>query len=253
MSHSLNSTVRDSMNGAQYTYSCTELQAGTVVPTSLDEYPNESLARHGYIGTAPVRPSIAIGFRTLEAYRQLHNVCPRLSIQAQVQALCHLHAVRINDSPVASWSTNHDQVPFNRGLVDQFSIAFDVYLEILHQVDRRADEALGRNAPDWRALNACVPCLYKLEGEAPLQYSMLVTMDGNHSLKLVDDMFRAGTTLRDDRCGRSPLWLTTEEVDRWKNEVRRSVRHRPADSLSAAALAPSPCSMSRLVRMLFPN
>lgn len=41
-------------------------------------------------------------------------------------------------------------------------------------------------------------------------------------------MFRAGTTLRDNRCGRSSLGLTPE----WKNEVQRSVRDHPADSLS---------------------
>lgn len=52
---------------------------------------------------------------------------------------------------------------------------------------------------------------------------MLVTMDGNQSLKLVDDSFRAGTPLRDDRLGRSEYWLTPTEVDRWKDEVTRSV------------------------------
>ena len=72
-------------------------------------------------------------------------------------------------------------------------------------------------------LNACAPCLYKLEGEAPLKYSLLVNMDGNQSLKLVDDLFRAGATLRDERTGRSDLWLTPSEVDQWKDEVCRPV------------------------------
>lgn len=67
---------------------------GVVFPASREEYPNESLARLGYLGTAPLKPSAAIAFRTLEAYRQLHYACPRLSIQAQVRALCRLHAVR---------------------------------------------------------------------------------------------------------------------------------------------------------------
>ena len=64
-----------------------------VTPASRDEYANESLARRGYLGTAPVRPSVAIAFYMLEAYRQLHYACPRLSIQAQVRALCRLHVV----------------------------------------------------------------------------------------------------------------------------------------------------------------
>ncbi|EPS94297.1 hypothetical protein FOMPIDRAFT_1055235 [Fomitopsis schrenkii] len=72
------------------------------------------------------------------------------------------------------------EVPYKRTLVNQFSIAYDVYLEILHQVNLRVD---------------------KLEGEPPLQYSMLVTMDGNQSLKLVNELFRVGKTLRDDHHG----------------------------------------------------
>ncbi|EPT04922.1 hypothetical protein FOMPIDRAFT_1045594, partial [Fomitopsis schrenkii] len=162
-----------------------ELQTDVVNPASWDEYPNESLARCGYLGTAPLRPSVAIAFRTLEAYRQLHYACPRLSIQAQVRALCRLHAVT-----------------YNRTLEVQFSIAYDVYLEILRHVDSRVDA---------------------LQDKPPLKYSMLVTMDGNQSLKLVDDAFRAqaGTPLRDDRLGCSKNWLTPAEVDRWKDEVSR--------------------------------
>ena len=70
-----------------------ERRLGAVTPASVEEYPNESLARQGYLGTSPLRPSVAIVFNTLEAYRQLHHACPRLSIQAQVQALCRLHSV----------------------------------------------------------------------------------------------------------------------------------------------------------------
>ncbi|EPS92790.1 hypothetical protein FOMPIDRAFT_1137302 [Fomitopsis schrenkii] len=194
-----------------------EARAGEVIPASSDEYPNESLARHGYLGTAPTRPFVAIAFYTLEAYRQLHHVCPQLSIQAQVQALCRLHTV-----------------PYKRTLVNQFSITYDVYLEILHQVDLRVDKVLGRDTSNWKALNACSPCLYKLEGEPPLQYSMLVTMDGNQSLKLVDELFRVGKTLRDDRHGRSQLWLTMEEVDRWKDEAAEGASTPPASSAAAA-------------------
>ncbi len=55
--------------------------------------PNIALVSRGYLGTAPLHPNTAITFRALEAYRQLHRVCPKLSIYAQVQALCHLHHV----------------------------------------------------------------------------------------------------------------------------------------------------------------
>lgn len=38
-------------------------------------------------------PGIPVAFDVLRAYRQLHRVCPKLSIYAQVKALCHLHGV----------------------------------------------------------------------------------------------------------------------------------------------------------------
>jgi hypothetical protein len=70
--------------------------------------------------------------------------------------------------------------------------------------------------------NVCPPCLYKIEHEIPLKYSLLATMDGNNSLKLVDATFRAGTPRKDDRILSSPRWLTPEQVDVFKDEVTRS-------------------------------
>lgn len=125
------------------------------------------------------------------------------------------------------------QVTYNRTLEVQFSIAYDVYLEILRHVDSRVDAVLGHDTENWQMLNACAPCLYKLQDEPPLKYSMLVTMDGNQSLKLVDDAFRAGTPLRDDRLGCSKNWLTPAEVDRWKDEVSRPVCLRSIEMMTA--------------------
>ena len=116
------------------------------------------------------------------------------------------------------------QVNYDRTLETQFRIAYDVYLNILQCINSRVDLELGRDTPDWKRLNVCAPCMYRLKGEPHLKYSMLVAMDGNQSLKLVDDAFRAGRPLRDDRAGRSTCWLTPEEVDRWKDEVHRPVR-----------------------------
>jgi hypothetical protein len=58
------------------------------------KYTNETLVRHGLIGASPEKVSVAIAIRTLEAYRQMHRVCPRFSIHAFSKALCHLHNVR---------------------------------------------------------------------------------------------------------------------------------------------------------------
>jgi hypothetical protein len=46
-------------------------------------------------------------------------------------------------------------------------------------------KALGRDTPDWHLKNGCPACTYKVEGEMKLIFEMLVTMDGNDSLKCV--------------------------------------------------------------------
>jgi hypothetical protein len=45
--------------------------------------------------------------------------------------------------------------------------------------------ALGRDTPQWRIKHTCPACTYKLKGEYALTYKMLVTMDGNDSLKRI--------------------------------------------------------------------
>ncbi|OSD06286.1 hypothetical protein PYCCODRAFT_1442536 [Trametes coccinea BRFM310] len=101
---------------------------------------------------------------------------PRLSIQAQVRALCHLH-----------------RSLFVTTLVDQFSMVFYMYLDILHHVDLAVNVALHHDTPDWQVLNRCPPCMNKLENQAVLSPSMLVMMVGNQSLKLIDSISTAAT------------------------------------------------------------
>jgi hypothetical protein len=67
----------------------------------------------------------------------------------------------------------------------QFTTCFNIYLEILKTVDDHVNGALEPSAPDWRLKNCCPACTYKLEGEAELIFNMLVTGDGNPSLKRV--------------------------------------------------------------------
>jgi hypothetical protein len=66
--------------------------------------------------------------------------------------------------------------------MEQVSITYDVYLDILHHVDACVQRALKRDAPDYNRLNVCPPSMYKIEDEPPLKYSMLVAADGNQSL-----------------------------------------------------------------------
>ncbi|KAH7902889.1 hypothetical protein BJ138DRAFT_1138811 [Hygrophoropsis aurantiaca] len=157
------------------------------------------------IGCAPTIPSVAITIRTLAVYRQTHRVCPRLSIFAEVKKLCHMH-----------------NVPYHRYLTEQFRVAYDTYLEVQRRVDSRINAALGHDTPNWRMLNSCPACQYKCEDEPKLRYSCLCAIDGNNSLKLVDSAIRRGVERIDPRDARSDIWLKEEEVDVFKDEVRRS-------------------------------
>ncbi|TFY62236.1 hypothetical protein EVJ58_g3989 [Rhodofomes roseus] len=168
-------------------------------------YANATLVSNGFLGSSPQKPTVAISLKVLDAYRQLHRACPRLSVQAYVKSLCYIH-----------------RVPLKKHLVKQFSDAYDIYLDIQYHIDKLVDSALGRDTPDWRMHNACAPCLYKLEHEPTLKYSLLATMDGNQSLKLVDDAFRNGRVRADGQEARTDIWLLPSEVDRFKDEAGKA-------------------------------
>ncbi|KAH7908745.1 hypothetical protein BJ138DRAFT_1203757 [Hygrophoropsis aurantiaca] len=164
---------------------------------------NASLLRYGCIGSAPIKPTVAITIRTLAVYRQTHRVCPRLSIHAEAKKLCHMHHVR-----------------YHRYLADQLRIAYDVYLELYRRIDQRINVALKHNTPDWRMLNSCPACQYKVQDEPKLKFSLLCAMDGNSSAKLVDPAIRGGTERPDPRDGKSAIWLSEEYVNTFRDEVR---------------------------------
>ncbi|OBZ70738.1 hypothetical protein A0H81_09523 [Grifola frondosa] len=174
---------------------------------------NTTLVRHGYLSTAPRKPTVALSFKVLEAYQQLCDACPRLSIQGMVHTLCYLHSV-----------------PYQRVLVDQLSIAFDIYLDILHSIDKHVATVLHCDTPNWHMCNVCAPCLHALEGEPPLTFAFLATMDGNSSLKLIDDTFHGGTSRHDNRLGRLDLWMLSADVDHFKHKVKQSKKQQVAAS-----------------------
>ncbi|KAH7904735.1 hypothetical protein BJ138DRAFT_1106572 [Hygrophoropsis aurantiaca] len=176
-------------------------------------FPNETLIYHGFLGSSPLHPTVAISIRTLANYRQVHRTCPRLSIEAQCKALCHLHN-----------STNQRQMPYRPYLSSQFSAAYDIYLEIIYRVDGQIKAALHHDTPNWRLLNACPPCFYQLKDEPELDIAYLVTMDGNNSLKRWGSWLYGGTPRSDSRKPRSDYWLSPEAVDRFKDEVTSKPR-----------------------------
>lgn len=180
-----------------------------------DKFTTSSLVSQGVIPCAPWTPTVGFSTRVLELFRVAHLRTPTLAIQGWVKTLTDLHGL-----------------PFKPYRVQQFSVAYDLYLAILRGVKARVDKAIGRDAPEWRLKNCCPACMYKLEGEAALVFSMLVTADGNDSLKRV---LRRGAHEYDDEGnplpGKSnerpdprlagagePYFLSRERVDRWAKD-----------------------------------
>ncbi|PPQ80089.1 hypothetical protein CVT24_006543 [Panaeolus cyanescens] len=169
-----------------------------------------SFVRQGLIPCAPTAPSLAISVRVLELFRASSMRCPNLSIQAFVKALCDIQCQ-----------------PYRSYISRQFGICYDTYLDILNGVENKVQEALGRNDPMWRLKHACVPCTYKLQNEEKLKFSMLVTMDGNDSLKrlikretdgLEGEGMGESMERNDPRTVHGDYYLSREEVDKWARE-----------------------------------
>ena len=111
-------------------------------------------------------------------------------------------------------------MPYSPYLCTQFSIAFDTYLEIIHCVEKHIRTALKTDSQEWRLQNECPACFYRLDSEPPLTLDWLISIDGNNSLKRWDTTVY-GTMPRDDsRSPQSTYWLSMEDVDKFKDEVK---------------------------------
>ncbi|KAK7017068.1 hypothetical protein VNI00_018708 [Paramarasmius palmivorus] len=165
---------------------------------------NETLVRHGFIGASAERPVLAFSFSLFEIYRQVHRVCPRFSIDGLSKSLQYLHGMAREAH-----------------LENQLRTAYDEYLAILREVDSLSLSALGRLSEQAQTIRLCPPCTYKVKDETPLVPSILLSMDGNNSLKQVDPQYRAGQTREDDRELPDYRWLEEDTVDQFKDEVRK--------------------------------
>ncbi|KAF9068746.1 hypothetical protein BDP27DRAFT_1523863 [Rhodocollybia butyracea] len=179
----------------------------------------KSLVRNGIFPCSPGLATVGITTRTLEIYRVQSLRCPRLSIKAFVKSLCDIQGV-----------------PFKPYLQVQFSIAFDLYVDVLSRVHNRVQSTLGRDSPNWRLANACPCCLYRVEGEPTMKYQMLGTWDGNNSLKRLarnepvdnidgTDVPAPGKSKEfiDTRAAGGDYYLTREEVDVWSKESIKAI------------------------------
>ena len=103
------------------------------------------------------------------------------------------------------------QATYRPYLTQQFSISYDLYLEIRRRTDERVMKALGRDSSKWRLKHACPACMYKLEGEDKLIFHLLTTMDGNDSLKRVLRRFKKG--MKESEGPEPTLGKSSERVD----------------------------------------
>ena len=110
-------------------------------------------------------------------------------------------------------------MPYRTYLTKQLSVAYDVYLEILHYIDNQLKKAMGRDTPEWRLLNACPACCYKLKNEPSLDFEWLVSIDGNNSLEQWDPTVYGITPRLDTRRPRSDYWIDPHGVNNFQHEV----------------------------------
>ena len=78
----------------------------------------------------------------------------------------------------------------------------------------------------WHLKNTCPACSYQLHGEKKLIFDMLITMDGNNSLKRMRRDVKSKNGMEehnyeqpDSHATPGDYYLTREEVDRWKKGV----------------------------------
>ena len=124
------------------------------------------------------------------------------------------------------WSCSHGcfQVPYAPYLSTQFLAAYDMYLDICRQVGHQIKTALGFNTAISHLKQACPCCFNKQEDEPELEFSCLVSMDGNNSLKHLGTTIHQTNDCIDSCTITSNCWLTNEEVNRFKDEVKSQVR-----------------------------
>ncbi|KAH9944949.1 uncharacterized protein BXZ73DRAFT_86554 [Epithele typhae] len=195
---------------------------------SSGQWTVEALALLGYLGNTAIGPSIAISFATLELFRCLKLVKPSFSTEAFAKLVCYKY-----------------YMVYRRHYRTALADAFDIYLEVLDDVDAKIQEKLGRGDPNWRPRFGCPPCGYKLENEIPVRFERMGSMDANDSLKR---LLRKYQDVGDRRRHKNTYYLGPEFVNRFAKQVpARQAQPKPtadlggdADDVDALDPAPEP-------------
>ncbi|KDQ58311.1 hypothetical protein JAAARDRAFT_89630, partial [Jaapia argillacea MUCL 33604] len=143
------------------------LQTTAYIPRSANVVSiSLALVAASFLGTGPDSLALAISLRALELLRRICLWKPSFSIEAYAKLLCDYY-----------------MMPFRTKYRTMLADAFETYLLILRMVDEQVQQALGQDTPNWRALNACPPCGYELEGEPKMTFPRMICIDRNNSLK----------------------------------------------------------------------
>lgn len=118
-----------------------------------------ALLRAGLLACSPQQPSVAISLGLIEFYHRLRRHAPRLGVQPFVRALCDKYMVRSLACCCDSLQTS--QTSYRPYLREQVAAAFDAFLAIQREVQRRVDSVLEHDAPHFRVKNSCACCNYK--------------------------------------------------------------------------------------------
>ncbi|KAG2039806.1 hypothetical protein BDR03DRAFT_1036442 [Suillus americanus] len=105
--------------------------------------------------------TVAIHLECLELYHQICRHQSSFSIQSITRFLCALH-----------------NVTYSHTFRSQFTIVFDIYIQIQQSIQQRINLALDGNPADWH--------MNGQPDEPNLVLRRLHSMDGNHSAKRID-------------------------------------------------------------------
>ncbi|KAI0080203.1 hypothetical protein K474DRAFT_1590508 [Panus rudis PR-1116 ss-1] len=200
----------DSDGSVEYTIEVFDLwtceRARTIAHPPTSTCPAIDFARHGLLTRTATSPSIALSFNTLEHFHRLRCRKPSFSTEAFAKVLCDTY-----------------KMPYHRYLRDTVADTYEIYLRVVRAVEKQVYASLGRDSPQWRPLNACRACCYKLEDEPTLRFSRLWAFDGNDSLKCMS--LQGNRVAGDTRTFTdSDYFLSRGFVNQYAGEVKSRTR-----------------------------
>ena len=74
-------------------YDMTTLETRIEIPRRQDQSTAEALVAAGYLGNAPIMPSVAISLKTLEMLRSIRLFHALFSLEAFTKLVCHTYVV----------------------------------------------------------------------------------------------------------------------------------------------------------------